>query len=606
MNICEYSLRNRVISWLFVVLLLVGGSIAFTQLGQLEFPEFPIPQAMVNTIYPGASPEQVEEEVTLPLEKAIQQLEYVKRISSVSSAGVSQIEVELKETFPVHAHPQIWDEMRRKVNDIQSQLPPGAIRSIVNDDFGDVFGILLNISGEGYSYRDLENYGDFLRRELSLVEGVKKVHIAGEVGEQVIVEISQAKLTALNIDPSWIFSLLQSQNVVSNAGDMLINGLNVRIHPTGEFSDTSELENLLISPAGQSELVYLGDIATIRRAYDETPMALYRSNGLPALSLGISFAKNVNVVDVGQAIDQRLAELESSRPVGLDLTTVYHQPDVVEQSVSDFLLSLLEAVVIVIVVLMFAMGLRSGLLMAGILILTIFGTFIGMWMLDVNLQLISLGALVIALGMLVDNAIVVTEGVLVGLQRGQSRLEAIRQVVAHQQWPLFGATVIAIIAFAPIGLSPDLTGDFMKSLFTVLCVSLLISWVLAITLTPFFCSMFFKEPKEMLIGDEADPYKGFLFVVYRKILQKALRHRIITISLTGILLAAAIVGFGYVKQAFFPPSNTPVFFVDVWFQERTDIRHTRERLAEIEQGVMQLDDVNNVTSVIGMGPSGLF
>ncbi|MCL6272137.1 efflux RND transporter permease subunit [Sansalvadorimonas sp. 2012CJ34-2] len=601
MNISEYSLRNKVISWLFVVLLLVGGSISFTQLGQLEFPEFPIPQAMVNTVYPGASPEQVEEEVTLPIEKAIQQLEYVKHISSVSSAGVSQIEVELKETFPVHTHPQIWDEMRRKVDDIQSQLPPGVMTSVVNDDFGDVFGIMLNISGEGYSYRDLENYADFLRRELSLVKDVKKVNIAGEVREQVLIEISQAKMAALNLDPSWIFGLLQNQNVVSNAGDMLISGQKVRIHPTGEFMNIRELENLLVSLPGSSELIYLGDIASISRDYDETPMSLYRSNGQPALSLGISFAKNVNVVDVGRAIDARLAEMEPARPVGLDLTTVYNQPDVVDQSVSDFLVSLVEAVAIVIVVLMFAMGLRSGLIMAAILLLTIFGTFIGMWLLDVNLQLISLGALVIALGMLVDNAIVITEGVLVGLQRGQSRLEAIRQVVKHQQWPLLGATVIAIIAFAPIGLSPDLTGDFMKSLFTVLCISLIISWVLAITLTPFFCNLFFKEAPTALIGDEVDPYKGLLFTIYRKLLQKALTHRIISISLTGLLLVVAVIGFGNVKQAFFPPSNTPIFFVDLWFQEGTDIRQTSERVAQIEQEVMKLDDVLNVTSVMGMG-----
>ncbi|MGI9275413.1 MAG: efflux RND transporter permease subunit [Endozoicomonas sp.] len=601
MNIAEYSIRNKVISWVFVVLLLVGGVVSFIGLGQLEFPEFPIPQAMVNTHYPGASPEQVEEEVTLPLERAIQELEYVKHIDSVSSAGVSQVMVELMETVTAAEQPQVWDELRRKVNDIQSALPSGVLPSQVNDDFSDVYGTLFNISGQDYSYRELENYGDFLRRELSLVEGVKKVSVAGTVTEQVVIEISQSRVSALGIDPSWIYGLIQNQNVVSNAGRMLIQGQSVRIHPTGEFGDISELERVLVSPPGSTELVYLGDIARIYRTFDETPMNLYRSNGEKAISLGISFAKGVNVVDVGTAVDARLAELESSQPIGIELDVVYNQPEVVEESIRSFVISLVQAVAIVIVVLLFTMGLKSGLLMGGILLLTILGTFIGMRILGIELQLISLGALIIALGMLVDNAIVVTEGVLVGLQRGQSKMDAIKAVVSQNQWPLLGATVIAIIAFAPIGLSPDSTGDFMGSLFQVLLISLMVSWLLAITLTPFFCNLVFSEPAQGMVGSESDPYKGALFTVYRAILQKALKHRIISLGLTIMALVLAVIGFGQVKEAFFPPSNTPLFFIDVWMQEGTDIRQTEKTMKALEKAVMAFDGVNNITSVMGMG-----
>ena len=601
MKLAEYFIQNKVISWLLVALLLIGGTLSFTQLGQLEFPEFPIPQAMVNTIYPGASPEQVEEEVTLPLERAIQELEYVKHIDSISSAGTSQIVVELKDTYTAVDQPQIWDELRRKINDAQTMLPPGVIASIVNDDFSDVFGILYNIRGTDYSYRELENYGDFLRRELSLVDGVKRVSLAGTVQEQVVIELSQAKLATLGVDPAWIFGLIQNQNVVSNAGSMLIDGQSVRIHPTGEFQDVSELKRLVISMPGSTQLVYLGDIADIYRTFDETPMNLYRSNGEKAISLGISFAKGVNVVDVGHAIEQRMAELESVRPIGIELDEVYNQPEVVDASIQDFVMSLVQAIAIVIVVLLFAMGLRSGLLMGGILLLTILGTFIGMNILHIELQLISLGAMIIALGMLVDNAIVVTEGVLVSLQRGLSKMEATRLVVGQNIWPLLGATVIAIIAFAPIGLSPDRTGDFMGSLFQVLLISLLVSWVLAITLTPFFCYLFFKEPKEALVGSESDPYKGILFTVYKTLLQKALRHRIISISSVILALVLAIVGFAHVKQAFFPPSNTPIFFVDVWMQEGTDIRETEKYMTSLESEVMNYDGVENVTTLMGMG-----
>ena len=602
MNIAEYSIKNKVISWTLVVLLLVGGTVSFKNLGQLEFPEFPIPQAMVNTVYPGASPEQVEEEVTLPLERAIQQLEYVKNITSVSSAGNSQIMIELSFDFKANQHPQIWDELRRKIGDSQGALPPGVYPSIVNDDFSDVYGILYNISGEDYTYRELADYANILRRELTLVKGVKKVSIAGNVSEQVVIEISQSKLASLGVDPRLIFNLIQNQNIVSNAGRMLIEGQSVRIHPTGEFQSIKELEQLVINIPGSSELVYLGDIATIYKAFDETPFNLYRSNGQKALSVGISFSKGVNVVDIGRAVEQRMAELESSRPLGIELTPVYSQPDIVDHSVNNFIISLVEAVAIVIVVLLFAMGLRSGLLMGGILLLTILGTFIGMNILSIQLELISLGALIIALGMLVDNAIVVTEGVLVGLQRGQTRMEAIKNIVQQNIWPLLGATAIAIMAFAPIGLSPDATGDFLGSLFMVLLISLSISWVLAITLTPFFCHMVFKDPDQTtLTGNPEDPYKGILFVVYRAILNKALKHRIISLVLVVTTLLGAIAGFSHVKQAFFPPSNTPLFFVDVWMQEGTDIRQTQKNMQVLEQEVLAFDEVHNVTTVMGMG-----
>lgn len=601
MNLAEYSLRHRVISWLFVVLIVLGGAFSFNQLGQLEFPEFPIPQAMVNTLYPGASPEQVEEEVTLPVERAIQRLEYVKHITSVSSAGSSQVMVELKPEVNPNDHPQIWDELRRKINDVQSSLPPGVYPSIVNDDFSDVFGILINISGEGYNYRELENYADFLQRELSVVKGVKKINIAGTVSDQIVIEVSQQKMSALNIDPNWFFSLIQTQNVVSNAGNLLIDGQSVRIHPTGEFNNLQELEALIVSPPGSGQLVRLGDIATVTRSFDETPMNIYRINGNDALSLGISFAKGVNVVEVGDAVRAKLAELESARPIGMDLMQVYNQPEVVAESVANFLESLVQSVVIVVVVLLFAMGVRSGLLMGGILLLTILGTFIGMYIVGVEIQLISLGALIIALGMLVDNAIVITEGVLVGLQRGQTRLEAIRQVVAQTQLPLLGATIIAVLAFAPIALSDDATGHFLISLFQVLLISLLFSWVLAITLTPFFCNMVFSENNNTLTGNTEDPYKGLMFVAYRALLGKALRHRIITMMLTMLALTLSIVGFGHIKQAFFPPSNTPLFFVDLWHREGTDIRQTKENMASLEKQVMGLENVKNVTSVIGMG-----
>ncbi|MGL5669336.1 MAG: efflux RND transporter permease subunit, partial [Shewanella sp.] len=334
MNIAEYSIRHKVISWMFVLLLLVGGGVSFTGLGQLEFPEFTIKEALVITAYPGASPEQVEEEVTLPLEDALQQLDAVKHVTSINSAGLSQIQIEIKETYDKTSLPQVWDEVRRKVNDTAGQLPPGTSTPKVYDDFGDVYGILFNLSGPDYSNRELSNYADYLRRELVLVPGVKKVSVSGSVTEQVVIEISQQKLSALGLDQSYIYGLINNQNVVSNAGSLVVGDNRIRIHPTGEFSSVQDLARLIVSPPGSTELIYLGDIAHIEKDYDETPDVLYHNRGEAALSLGISFSSGVNVVEVGKSVSERLAELESQRPIGMNLDTVYNQSLAVDDTVN--------------------------------------------------------------------------------------------------------------------------------------------------------------------------------------------------------------------------------------------------------------------------------
>ncbi|MCE2596792.1 efflux RND transporter permease subunit [Motilimonas cestriensis] len=605
MNFAEYSITHKVISWMFTLLLLVGGTVSFFQLGQLEFPEFTIKQALVVTAYPGASPEQVEEEVTLPIEDALQQLEGVKHITSVNSAGLSQIEIEMAAHFGPDELPQIWDEVRRKVNDMSDTLPKGVMTPKVIDDFGDVYGILLNLTGQGYSDRELQNYADFLRRELVLIKGVKKVTIAGKVMDQVVVEISQQKLNALGLDQDYIYSMLQRQNVVSNAGSARVGNHRIRLHPTGEFDNLAQMERLLISPPSSDKLIYLGDIAEIYKDTQEQPANIYHSAGNQALSVGIAFSSGVNVVDVGAAVNARMIALNSELPMGMALTTVYDQSKIVDETVRGFLINLAESIGIVIVVLLIFMGLRSGLLMGVVLLLTILGTFIVMNILNIELQIISLGALIIALGMLVDNAIVVTEGILIGIKRGKSRLETAKQVVSQTQWPLLGATIIAIMAFAPIGLTDTATGEFCRSLFQVLLISLFISWITAMTLTPFFCHLLFKDGI-VNKGDESDPYKGILFTVFRQVLTLAMRFRWVTLSLVMVALVLAVIGFGQVKQVFFPASNTPIFFVDVWMPEGTDIRATEQHISRIESDIMQQQTRNdiglvNLSSVIGQG-----
>ncbi len=603
MDAAQYFIKNKTSSWLVALILLFGGISAYTGLGQLEDPQFTLKQAMVITQYPGASPQQVEEEVSYPLENAIQQLPYVDHVTSISTAGNSQIMVEMKGIYRGKELKQIWDELRRKVNDLTPQLPPGVKAPMINDDFGDVYGMLYAISGDGYTDDELRDYVDILRRELVLVEGVGKVAVGGRQQEQVVVEISRSRLASLGIAPQQIASLLQTQNVVSNAGALQVGPDSVRIHPSGEFQSVAELEQLIISNPAAKELIYLGDVAKVYRASAEVPTHLIRFAGNSAVSLGVSFTVGVNVVDVGAAVSKRLQQLEYTRPIGMEVAEIYNQPAEVQHSVDGFILNLLEAVAIVIVVLLVFMGLKSGFLIGVILLLTVLGTFIFMQQMQIELQRVSLGALIIALGMLVDNAIVVVEGILIGMQRRLSLKEAASQIVRQTQWPLLGATVIAITAFAPIGLSSDATGEFAGSLFWVLLVSLLLSWVTAITLTPFFASMLFKAAPDSANDKdfEADLYRGVIFDLYRRALSFVLTHRAISYGVMLLLLASAIIGFGQVKQVFFPASNTPMFLVDLWQPAGTDIRHSLEENQQVSAFLRQQPEVTAVTATIGRG-----
>lgn len=604
MDFARYFIQYRTSSWLFAAILLLGGIVSYLGLGRLEDPQFTLKQALVITQYPGASPTQVEEEVTYPLENVIQQLPYVKHVTSVSTAGLSQLMVEMHDTYRAKELKQIWDELRHKITDLQPQLPPGVQAPQVKDDFGDVYGILYAVTGEGYGDDELRDYVDFLRRELVMVSSVGKVAVGGVQQEQVIVEISRPRLTALGIAPQTLAALLQSQNMVANAGSIKVGPDRLRIYPTGEFQSVSELESLIISSPDSKELIYLGDVARVYRANAETPAQLLRFGGQNALTLGVSFSRGVNVVEAGEQIAQRLAELEYNRPVGITLHTIYNQPDEVAHSVSGFIINLAEAVAIVIVVLLIFMGLRSGILIGLILLLTVLGSFIFMRYMQIELQRVSLGALIIALGMLVDNAIVITEGILIGMQRRLKLTDAASLIVKQTQWPLLGATIIAIAAFAPIGLSSDATGEFAGSLFWVLLVSLLLSWVTAITLTPFFASMLFKDqPQNSTEPQQANTalYQGAIFTLYRKLLTAALRYRALTYSLTLVLLVSAVLGFSKVKQVFFPPSNTPIFLVDLWQPEGTDIRQSAEDAVQLMNYLLAQQGVSHVTSTSGRG-----
>ncbi|EHH1024924.1 multidrug efflux RND transporter permease subunit VmeV [Vibrio parahaemolyticus] len=601
MNIAEYSIKNKVISWLFIVILAIGGVTSFLELGRLEDPAFTIKDAMIVATYPGATSKEVEEELTYPLEKEIRKLPYIDRITSTSSNGMSQIMVSMKMDYGPDELPQIWDEMRRKINDLQPTLPQGVQSLQIIDDFGDVYGVMLMLTGDDYDYVELKRYADHLRREIELVDGVGKVDIAGDQQEMLFVEISLDRLASLNLDMNVVSGLLNQQNNVVSAGEVMVNGESLVIRPSGTLNTVQALENLIIHGRDTGNLIRLKDVATITRGIQEKPGNMILFNGKKAINIGISFASGVNVVEVGERLNAELSSLESIKPAGLDMSYFYNQAQEVDDSVKAFVISLAEAVAIVIIVLLFTMGLRSGVIIGVVLLLTVFGTFILMNNNNIELHRISLGALIIALGMLVDNAIVVVEGILVGLKKGRTKVQAAVDIVKQTQWPLLGATVIAITAFAPIGLSQDATGEFMGSLFWVLCFSLFLSWVTAITLTPFLADLLLKEEEKDTNGEDEDPYKGWLFVVFGALLKFSLRFRWMTVAAMVALLVGAVIAFGNVKQQFFPPSNTPMFYVDMWMPEGTDIRQTIKQAETVESYIRQQDDIDFVSVSIGQG-----
>ncbi|MCP4198744.1 MAG: efflux RND transporter permease subunit, partial [Proteobacteria bacterium] len=601
MNIAEFSIKNKVVTLVFTALLVVGGIICYALLGRLEDPEFTIKDAVVTTHYPGATPMEVAEEVTDKIETAIQDMPQLDELESSSSQGLSVITVTIKDQYDNKTLPQVWDELRRKVGDVQSELPPGTIPSIVNDSFGDVFGILLAITGDGYSWREMYEYVKFLRKELLLVEGVSKIELWGVQEEAIFVEISRSKLANLAVGLDTIYSTLRFQNLVHPAGSVRVGPRYIRIDPTGEFQTEDDIANLQIRDPESGSVVYLKDVATVTKGYVDPPGRILRHNGKDAISVGISVVPGGNVVDMGKAVQKRLEELGDRRPVGMEIDVINYQPKDVTTAVNGFVVSFGQAVAIVVVVLLLFMGLRSGLLIGFILLLTVEATMILLYLWGVNLERISLGALVISLGMLVDNAIVVTDGMMIRIQAGKNRLEAAKEVVGQTMTPLLGATVIAVLAFAAIGVSDDSTGEYCRSLFQVMLFSLMISWVIAITITPLFCTMFLKEGDKKSTSEIKDPYRGAIFTIYKKFLKGCINFRWTTVLVLIALLIASYFLFGMLKNSFFPDSTRAQFIVNYRLPAGSDIRQTSKDMAEVENFLLKDKRVSSTAAYIGAG-----
>jgi multidrug efflux pump subunit AcrB len=598
MNIAQFFIERRVITLVLTVVMLGVGLISYQGLSRLEDPEFTIKDALIITSYPGASAAEVEAEVTDRLEKAVQKMGQLERVVSKSDRGLSTLTVTIKDRYDKELLPQVWDELRRKVGDVQGDLPPGVGSSLVVDDYGDVYGIFIALTGDGYSYAEIKDVVDLLRRELLLVQDVGKIDTYGERTEAIYVELSRDRMSQLGIPPSVVINELRQKNLVTDSGRVEVGNEFITLSPTGEIKTIEQFGDILISVSG-SEQVYLRDIARVWRGYVEPQNNMILHDSRVAIGLGISTISGGNVVNMGEALRKRMAELKPQIPVGIEAGMVSVQSDAVNIAIKGFVVSLLEAVAIVIIVLLFFMGVRSGILIGFVLLLTIAGTFIFLAPMQVALERISLGALIIALGMLVDNAIVVVDGVLVRLQKGEDAKTAAIEVVKRTAMPLLGATIIAILAFAAIGTSDDSTGEFCRSLYQVVLVSLLLSWVTAVTITPLLCVMFLKQPEKGSVAK--DPYGGGFYFMYKGLLKTCIRLKALTLMVVVGLFVTALWGFQFVEQSFFPPSTRPQIMVDLWLPQGTHIQETKKLASTVGDYIKEQEGATHVTSLIGKG-----
>ncbi len=602
MNLAEICFRKKTVTVCLAAALAVAGVRSYFGLGRLEDPAFTIRSAQIVTSYPGATASEVAARVTDPIETAVQRLGRVKHVTSTSSPGRSIVTVELRDDLAGDDLPQVWTELRHKVSDVQGQLPQGCAPPVVNDDYGDVYGVFYAISGDGYTPAELKEHAKLLRKELLLCEDVAKIDILGDRRQIVSLEIPRVKIAALGLTPEKIAAALAGHTTPSDAGNLRVGDKYIRLDLVPDVTSLDGLSDVLVADG-----VYLGDVCTFRFDYADPPSVLVRRNGKPCLALGISTKKDGNVIAMGRAVEKRMRELLPTTPIGIEVDVISHQATSVETAVGGFVTNLVESVVLVIAVLLFTMGLRAGLVIGGVLVLTVLGT---VWVMDLCgliFERISLGAFIIALGMLVDNAIVITEAVLVAGRQGRSRVDAAIAVVRQTQWALLGGTAIAVLSFAPIGAAQNATGEYCRSLFLVIAIALLLSWVLAVTVTPLLAAWGLegerkgRRKKEEGRSEAVDPYGGVFFRGYRRTLEWCIDNRGFTLLVLVCLLVASVAGFMRVKRNFFPDSTRPQFMVHVWMPEGTFITKTDRRVAKVSEFVEKLEGVTGVSSFTGQG-----
>ena len=599
MKLVKYFLSKKPVTILLLVLVLAGGLLAYVKMGKLEDAPFTIKQALVLTPYPGASPSEVQSQVTDVLEESIQALGELYYLKTENRAGLSKITVYVKKETRADEMQQLWDKLRRKVSDVQSKLPEGAGPSVVNDDFGDVLGVFYGLTGSGHSYRELEDEAKLIKNEILKVKDVAKVEIYGTQTPTIDISVSPSVMARSGITMADIARAFEAQNKVVDAGGIDVGSNRLRIESTGNFYSLDDIRNLtIVSRTG--EHFRLADITRIEESYQTPASNLMSINGQPAVGIAISTVPSGNVVDMAAAVKESLQQMSGSMPEGFELVTLYDQGYESAVANQGFILNLIISVLTVVAILLFFIGFKNGLLIGSGLVFSIFATLIVMLCTDIALQRMSLAAIIIAMGMLVDNAIVVSDSALVNMQRGMRKRVAIMRACSSTALPLLAATVIAILTFLPIYFSPHITGELLSSLVIVIGVSLMFSWVFALTQTPFFIQEFVRRPRPEEL--KSTLFDGKYYNMFRRSLHWVIKHRYATIACMVLLLVLSAWSFKFIPKVFVPALDKQYFTVDVWLPEGSNIDETGKLAEEMAEYIRTHGEAEMVSTFIGRTP----
>lgn len=601
MDISKWAFNNRNLIYFFIAVLVVGGAYSCYEMSKLEDPEIKVKLAMVVTTYPGASAHEVELEVTDVIEKEIRTMGHIDNVESYSFNDLSLIQVELTTTTQNEEVEQCWDMLRRKVGN--ASLPEGASRPIVKDDFGNVFGMFYALTGEGLSERELADYAELIQREVNNIESVERVDLYGKRPECIYISLLQDRMANLGVKPAEVLTTLNGQNKTTYSGYFDNGDQRIRLHVTDKLKSVEDIGQMLIQGHDDDQL-RLNDIAHIEKGYEEpTRSALYR-NDQRAIGILVAASGEADIVKVGSEVDRRIEQLKVERlPAGTQVEKVFFQPQRVGESLGTFVINLIESVAIVVLILMWAMGFKSGMIIGISLVITVLGSFLFLLGAGGTMQRVSLGAFILAMGMLVDNAIVIIDGILVDLKAGKPRMEALTAIGRQTAMPLLGATLIAIIAFLPIFLSPDTAGVYTRDLFIVLAVSLLLSWVLALLHVPLMANRkLHPAPVSTSENSDEGAYQGWAYAMLRRLLSIGLRHRWSTVIAMVILLLLSLVGFRFMRQGFFPDMVYDQLYLEYKLPEGTNSTQVTKDLQEIERYLQSRSEVKDITMSIGGTP----
>lgn len=596
-NLTEVSLKNRALVWYFIIVTAIGGIFFYFKLGRMEDPNFTINQMVVTAAWPGASADQMEQQVTDKLESKFRDIPGVKEITSNTRAGTSVVYVTLRDDVDRSTIRDTWRDVRGFGNDVQSELPSGVYGPYYNDRFDDVFGSVYAITGDGYSMEELRQAAEKIRRQLATIDKVQKVKLLGVQTEKVYVEIESAKLAELGISPTVLANALKSQNEMTPSGMIETSTDNVYLRYSGIFDDENAVKNTPIQANGKT--FYLGDIATVERRYAEPGDTTMYYNGQPAVGIAVSMEDGGNIITLGNELKTAMTGIQSEMTTGLEIHQVSDQPKVVEESIDDFVSTLREAVIIVLAVSFLSLGLRTGMVVAGCIPLVLAAVFCGMYIFGIDLHKVSLGALIISLGLLVDDAIIAVEQMSVQLERGHSRFDAACHAFRATAKPMLTGTLITCAGFIPVSFSKGMAAEFCSSLFPVIGMALVISWIVSVMIAPLFGYYLIKPAAK---ADEGEMYQSRFYLAFRGLLNWFLEHRKIVLATTAGLFALSIAMMGMIKQEFFPPSIRPEIIIDMELPEGSSLKASGQAASRFAQFLDEnSEEIENYTYYVGEG-----